>query len=124
PQPPSSQAAPPHGADGYGAWVAGLGVASSDGWSGGVGAGLASRLRIDPLVVRGVLVVAALFGLPMIFLYAAAWALLPDPEGRIHLRELLRGRIEPAQLGIFAGLLVGMPTVQPAPGRVLLVRQH
>ncbi len=122
PPPETERPAPSHRSDRFFAWVAGLGVARSDGWIGGVAAGIASRLRIDPLIVRGVLVVTALFGLPMIFLYAAAWALLPDPEGRIHLRELLRGRFEPAQLGIFAGLLVGMLTVTPTAGLFLIKR--
>ncbi|MFC7788833.1 PspC domain-containing protein [Microbacterium sp. MAHUQ-60] len=114
--------APTRPSDRFFAWVAGLGIARSDGWIGGVAAGIAARLRIDPLIVRGVLVVATLFGLPMIFLYAVAWALLPDPEGRIHLRELLRGRFEPAQLGILAGLLVGMLTVAPLSGAFLFER--
>ncbi|MGB3376199.1 MAG: PspC domain-containing protein, partial [Microbacterium sp.] len=123
PPPPETQrSAPPHRADRFFAWVAGLGLARSDGWIGGVAAGIASRLRIDPLIVRGVLVVAALFGLPMIFLYAAAWALLPDPEGRIHLRELIHGRFQPAHLGIFAGLLAGMLTVTPTAGLFLVER--
>jgi len=122
PTPPTEHPAPSHRSDRFFAWVAGLGVARSDGWIGGVGAGLASRLRIDPLVVRGVLVVAALFGLPMIFLYAAAWALLPDPEGRIHLRELLHGRFQAAHVGILAGLLIGMLTVTPTAGMFLVER--
>ncbi|MGQ7311883.1 PspC domain-containing protein [Microbacterium arabinogalactanolyticum] len=112
----------PRRSDRFFAWVSGLGVARSDGWIGGVAAGIASRLRIDPLIVRGILVVAALFGLPMILLYAVAWALLPDPEGRIHLRELLRGRFEPAQLGILAGFLIGMLSVTPTVGLFLVER--
>ena len=73
PPPPADQASPPrtavpHGAERFLLWVAGLGVVRSDGWLGGVAAGIAARLRIDPLIVRGVLVVAALFGLPVIFL--------------------------------------------------------
>ncbi|MDT0158315.1 PspC domain-containing protein [Microbacterium sp. ARD32] len=112
----------PHRSDRFFAWVSGLGVARSDGWIGGVAAGIASRLRIDPLIVRGILVVAALFGLPMILLYAVAWALLPDPEGRIHLRELLRGHFEPAQLGILAGFLLGMLSVTPTVGLFLAER--
>ncbi|WP_344690761.1 PspC domain-containing protein, partial [Microbacterium esteraromaticum] len=94
--------------DRFFAWVAGLGIARSDGWIGGVAAGLAARLRIDPLIVRGVLVVATLCGLPLVLVYALAWALLPDAEGRIHLRELIRGRFEPAQLGILAGVAFGL----------------
>lgn len=122
PSPPTERPQPPHRSDRFFAWVAGLGVARSDGWIGGVAAGVASRLRIDPLIVRGVLVVTALFGLPMILLYAVAWALLPDPEGRIHLRELLRGRFEPAQLGILAGFLIGMLSVTPTVGLFLVER--
>lgn len=121
--PPAPERPPlPRRSDRFFAWVSGLGVARSDGWIGGVAAGIASRLRIDPLIVRGILVVAALFGLPMILLYAVAWALLPDPEGRIHLRELLHGRFEPAQLGILAGFLLGLLSVTPTAGLFLLER--
>ncbi|MDQ0615456.1 phage shock protein PspC (stress-responsive transcriptional regulator) [Microbacterium sp. W4I4] len=123
PPPPETQRpASSQRSDRFFAWVAGLGLARSDGWIGGVAAGIASRLRIDPLVIRGILVVAALFGLPIIFLYAAAWALLPDPDGRIHLRELLRGRFEPAQLGILGGLVVGLLTIAPVSGPFLVER--
>ncbi|MFD5226422.1 PspC domain-containing protein [Microbacterium sp. NPDC058342] len=118
----SDRAEPPRRSDRFFAWVAGLGVARSDGWIGGVAAGLASRLRIDPLIVRGVLVVAAVCGLPLVLIYALAWALLPDPEGRIHLRELMRGRFEPAQLGILAGAVVGLFTLTPSAGILLLER--
>ncbi|GAA3940188.1 PspC domain-containing protein [Microbacterium soli] len=122
PPPAPERPAPPPRSDRFFSWVSGFGVARSDGWIGGVCAGIASRLRIDPLIVRGVFVVAALSGLPMIFLYAVAWALLPDPEGRIHLRELTRGRFEPAQLGILAGILLGMASITPAAGLLLVER--
>lgn len=106
--PPLDRPPAPRRSDRFFAWVAGLGIARSDGWIGGVAAGIASRLRIDPLIVRGVLVVATLCGLPLVVVYAVAWALLPDAEGRIHLRELMRGRFEPAQLGILAGVAFGL----------------
>lgn len=99
-------------------WVSGLGVARSDGWLGGVAAGIAARLRIDPLIVRGVLVVAALFGLPAIFLYAVAWALLPDADGRIHARDLLNRDYEPVQLGILALAAIGLIPTAPLTGRL------
>ncbi|MDR2998422.1 MAG: PspC domain-containing protein [Microbacterium sp.] len=114
--PPSATPPPPapHGSDRFFLWVAGLGLARSDGWVGGVCAGIAARLRIDPLIVRGILLVTALFGLPLAFLYAAAWALLPDAEGRIHLRDLLHGRFEAAQLGILALLILAfVPVANP-----------
>lgn len=108
----------PHGAERFLLWVAGLGVARSDGWLGGVAAGIAARLRIDPLIVRGVLMVAALFGLPVIFLYALAWALLPDLDGRVHVRDLLRRDYQPVQLGILGMAIVGLIPTAPLTGRV------
>ncbi|MCB8045790.1 PspC domain-containing protein [Microbacterium oxydans] len=127
PPPPADPDAPavggpgtgtPRGADRFLLWVAGLGVARSEGWLGGVAAGIAARLRIDPLIVRGVLVVAALFGLPVIFLYAAAWALLPDIDGRVHLRDLLRRDYQPVQWGILAMAVIGLFPTAPLAGRL------
>ncbi|KQR49039.1 hypothetical protein ASF87_09530 [Microbacterium sp. Leaf161] len=123
PPPPADQASPPktvapHGAERFLLWVAGLGVVRSDGWLGGVAAGIAARLRIDPLIVRGVLVVAALFGLPVIFLYALAWALLPDLDGRVHVRDLLRRDYEPVQLGLLGMAIVGLIPTAPLTGRL------
>ena len=127
PPPPADNAAPgagtpgpvaPHGAERFLRWVAGLGVARTDGWLGGVAAGIAARLRIDPLIVRGVLVIAALFGLPVIFLYAVAWALLPDIDGRVHARDLLRQTYQPVQLGILGMAIVGLVPTAPLTGRL------
>ncbi len=100
--------------DGFFAWCADLGLARTDGWIGGVSAGIAARLRIDPLIVRGIFVVVTLFGFPTLLVYAVAWALLPDTDGRIHLRELLRGRLEPAHAGILLAIVLGIVTVVPA----------
>src|SRR5665213_2958017 len=66
-------------------WMRGLHLIRTDGWIGGVCSAIANRLGIDPLIVRGIVVVAAILGAPVLLLYAAAWALLPDAEGRIHL---------------------------------------
>jgi phage shock protein PspC (stress-responsive transcriptional regulator) len=127
PPPPADHAAPasgtpgtgiPRGAERFLLWVAGLGVARTEGWLGGVSAGIAARLRIDPLIVRGVLVVAALFGLPVIFLYAAAWALLPDVDGRVHVRDLLRRDYQPVQWGILAMAVIGLFPTAPLAGRL------
>ncbi|MDQ0728391.1 PspC domain-containing protein [Microbacterium sp. W4I20] len=127
PPPPADHAAPgvgspaqavPQGAERFLLWVAGLGVARSEGWLGGVSAGIAARLRIDPLIVRGVLVVAALFGLPVIFLYAVAWALLPDLDGHVHARALLRRDYQPVQLGILGMAIIGLIPTAPLTGRL------
>jgi phage shock protein PspC (stress-responsive transcriptional regulator) len=72
------------------------------GWIGGVCAGIAARLGIDPLIVRGIVVVVAVLGGPALLLYAAAWLLLPDAANKIHLEELFRGRLESPLAGIAA----------------------
>lgn len=105
--------APERGSERFFLWISGLGVVRSDGWLGGVCAGVATRLRIDPLIVRGVLVVAALFGVPLIFLYAVAWVLLPDVDGRIHARDLLNRVFQPVQLGILAMAVIGLIPTTP-----------
>jgi phage shock protein PspC (stress-responsive transcriptional regulator) len=78
------------------------------GWIGGVAAGIAARLGIDPVIVRGVLLVFALFGAPAFLLYGAAWLLLPDTSGRIHLERLFAGVWDRALVGIALFLLVGL----------------
>jgi len=116
--PPPAPASVPHSSDRFFLWVAGIGVARSEGWLGGVAAGIAARLRIDPLIVRGILVVAALFGLPVIFLYPLAWALLPDVDGRTHARDLLRRDYQPVQLGILAMAVIGLVPTAPLTGTI------
>ena len=103
----------PGGGDRFFAWVSDLGMVRADGWLGGVCAGIASRIGVDPVIVRGVFVVAALFGLPVFVVYAVGWALLPDLEGRIHLRELVQRRFDPAIIGIAVMLVLGSFPVVP-----------
>ncbi|WP_157155145.1 PspC domain-containing protein [Diaminobutyricimonas sp. LJ205] len=86
------------------AWMRSIGLTRQPGWIGGVASGIALRLNIDPLVVRGIIVVVALLGAPMLLLYAAAWMLLPDHTGKIHAEELGNGRFEPPVAG--AGVMV------------------
>ncbi|WP_394554424.1 PspC domain-containing protein [Agromyces sp. MMS24-JH15] len=93
---------------GFFGWLRSLGVPRTPGWIGGVAAGIANRLGIDPLIVRGVLVVFALFGAPAFLAYGAAWLLLPNASGRIHLEQLLRGVWDSALIGIAIFLLVGL----------------
>ncbi|MGW4928552.1 PspC domain-containing protein [Agromyces sp. NPDC004153] len=100
--------APPPSEDRFFAWLRSLGVPRRPGWIGGVAAGIAARLGIDPIIVRGILVVVALF-LPVAFLaYGAAWLLLPDTTGRIHLESMLRGVFDSALVGVAAFALVGL----------------
>ncbi|MDR5701260.1 PspC domain-containing protein [Agromyces aerolatus] len=107
-EPPAPQAPPPATGSGFFGWLRSLGVPRLPGWIGGVAAGIAARLNIDPIIVRGVLVVFALFGAPAFLLYGAAWLLLPDASGRIHLERLFAGVWDRALVGIALFLLVGL----------------
>lgn len=110
---PPRPAGLPTGSDRFFSWARGLGVVRADAWLGGVCGGLAARLRIDPLIVRGLFVVTALLGFPALLVYAIAWALLPDTDGRIHLRELFHGRFDPATVGILILTIVSFVPVVP-----------
>jgi phage shock protein PspC (stress-responsive transcriptional regulator) len=95
------------------AWLRNLGVPRRAGWLGGVCAGVAARLGIDPIIVRGIVVVVALLGAPFVLLYAIAWVLLPDTAGEIHFERLTRGIVDPAIVGIAVMGVIGfIPLVQ------------
>jgi Putative stress-responsive transcriptional regulator len=86
----------------------GLGIVRGNGWIGGVCGGIAARLGIDPLIVRGIAVVIAVLGGPAFLLYAAGWLLLPDTQGDIHLERMIKGRLEPALIGIVVIVLFSL----------------
>ena len=100
--------APPVHSNRFFGWMRELDVQRRPGWIGGAATGLAARLGIDPLIVRGILVVIAILGGPVLFLYAAAWALLPNEKGVIHLEELFRGRFTSAIAGIGALVILSL----------------
>jgi phage shock protein PspC (stress-responsive transcriptional regulator) len=115
--PPAAQQAfpppPPPRNNRFFDWIRGLGILRTRGWIGGVCAGVAARLGIDPILVRGIVVVIAVLGGPVVLLYAAAWLLLPDDNDVIHAEELGRGRFSPAIAGIGAlALLSLLPLTQ------------
>jgi phage shock protein PspC (stress-responsive transcriptional regulator) len=94
-------------------WMRSLGIHREAGWVGGVAAGIATRLGIDPSIVRGIFVVVALMGGPAALIYAAAWLLLPDVNDKIHLDVLLKGTVESPIGGIGGMVLLAMvPTAQ------------
>ncbi|WP_344312322.1 PspC domain-containing protein, partial [Agromyces terreus] len=98
---------------GFYPWLRRLGLPRRAGWLGGVCAGIGARLGIDPIIVRGIVVVVAVLGAPFVLLYAVAWLLLPDVEGRIHLERLTRGIVDPAVVGIAVMAVLGfIPLVQ------------
>jgi len=103
--PPASA---PYAGNRFFAWMRSLGLTREPGWVGGVCAGIASRLGVDPLIVRGIFVVVAVLGGPALLVYAAAWLLLPDRDDKIHLEEVFSGRLESPIAGIGALILFSM----------------
>jgi phage shock protein PspC (stress-responsive transcriptional regulator) len=64
---------------------------------GGVAAGLAEYLDIDPTIVRVGWVLAVVFGLPLAILaYLILWVIMPSPDGR-EAGDLASGRAEPSR---------------------------
>ncbi len=108
PPAPETPAAPPTAGNRFFSWIRGIDIRREPGWIGGVCAGVAARLGIDPLIVRGIAVVIAALGGPAILLYAAAWLLLPDANNKIHLEEVFRGTLEPAIAGIGALIVLSL----------------
>ena len=87
-------------------WIRGSGLGrDGDRWIAGVCGGIAARTGLDPLIVRGIAVVIAILGGPVVFAYAIGWALLPRGAGRIYAEDAIRGRFEPAMIAIGALLL-------------------
>lgn len=114
-QTPFAGAVPPgrHGS-GFFDWIRGLGVRRGrDRWIGGVASGIAERLGIDPVIVRGVFVVLALFFGVGVLAYGIAWALLPEPDGRIHVEEVGHGHWSAGMTGAAVFILLGLS----GPGR-------
>ncbi|MDL9979032.1 PspC domain-containing protein [Microbacterium sp. ASV49] len=111
--PPPRPAGVPQPDSRFFAWIRGFGVVRSQGWLGGVCAGIAARLGVDPVIIRGVFVVAALVGFPALLVYAIAWALLPATDGRIVLQRLARGGFDPAIIAIVIMAVIAMVPVVP-----------
>jgi phage shock protein PspC (stress-responsive transcriptional regulator) len=89
-------------------WLRALDVRRDQGWVGGVCAGIAGRIGVDPLLVRGIVVVTAVLGGPIALLYAVAWLLIPHRDGRLHVEEFTRGRFTSAHAGIAALLVLAL----------------
>ena len=65
-------------------------------WIGGVCSGLATRLNVDPVLIRIAAVFAGLFFGVGITMYLVAWALLPDDGGTIHAERAWKERHVPS----------------------------
>lgn len=96
----------PDGLEALPAWlrraVRGWGVRRSpSSWVGGVLGGVAERYRIDPLLARGVFVALCVVSAGVgLLAYAAAWAVLPDADGRVQYGRLRRGEWQDATVAI------------------------
>lgn len=88
-------------------WVRSLGfVRGRDRWLAGVCGAIAARTGLDPLIVRGIAVVVAVLGGPILFLYAVGWALIPDQSGRSLVEQAVHQVFEPAMIAVGALLLL------------------
>jgi phage shock protein PspC (stress-responsive transcriptional regulator) len=113
PEEPTFTAEPPPPRNRFFGWIRLTGIQRGPGWIGGVCSGIAERLGIDPLIVRGIVVVVAVMGGPAILFYAAAWLLLPDRKDLIHLEQLIAGKTSSALAGIGALVLLSfLPLTQ------------
>ncbi|MCU1518152.1 MAG: hypothetical protein JWQ75_2873 [Pseudarthrobacter sp.] len=90
-------------------WIRGHGVQRGrDRWIGGVSSGIADRMGVDPLIVRGIFIVLTLFAGIGVLLYGLAWAFLPEPDGRIHVQEAGAGRWSTGMTGALITTVIGL----------------
>lgn len=112
---PDPSAAPPHSepqpptAHRFFAWLRSLNIRrGQDRWIGGVASGIAARIGIDPVIVRGLFILFVIFGGIGVLLYGLAWALLPEPDGRIHLEGATRGYWSDGMTGALTVTIFGL----------------
>ncbi|GAA1123303.1 PspC domain-containing protein [Arthrobacter flavus] len=90
-------------------WLRGLGIVrGQDRWIGGVASGIAVRTGLDPVLIRGGFILLAIFGGVGILLYGLAWALLPEPDGRIHLESATQGSWTSGMTGALILTIMGI----------------
>ena len=90
-------------------WFRSLGMPrGADRWIGGVASGVGHRTGLDPVLVRGLFILVALFGGFGVLLYGLAWALLPEADGRIHAEEAGRGHWTAGMTGALIATVLGL----------------
>ncbi len=103
---------PPASPQNFFDWIRGQGIyRGRDRWIGGVASGIAQRLGVDPLIIRGVLIVLTIFAGVGVLVYGIAWALLPEPDGRIHVQEAAAGRWTSGMTGALITSVIGFPSL-------------
>lgn len=82
----------PSGIDRFFGWLRALDFRrqSDDKWLAGVCSGIATRLGVDPLIIRAALIVLILFGGIGITLYLIAWAFVPNERNEIIAERAIR----------------------------------
>ena len=94
---------------GFFGWIRSLRVTrGQDRWIGGVATGVSARTGLDVVLVRGLFVVLAIFGGIGLLAYGLAWALLPEPDGRIHAESAARGSWTSGMTGALVVSLLGL----------------
>lgn len=106
---PSSADGPSGPGAGFFGWVRSLRITrGQDRWIGGVATGISARTGLDVVLVRGLFVVLAIFGGIGLLVYGLAWALLPEPDGRIHAESAARGSWTSGMTGALVASLLGL----------------
>lgn len=94
---------------GFFGWLRSLRITrGQDRWIGGVATGVSARTGLDVVLVRGLFVVLAIFGGIGLLAYGLAWALLPEPDGRIHAESAARGSWTSGMTGALVVSLLGL----------------
>ncbi|GMA22631.1 hypothetical protein GCM10025864_03900 [Luteimicrobium album] len=100
---------PRNGTESFFEWIDRLGLRRTDErWLSGTAGGVARRLGVDPLIVRGLWFVLCLVGGVGLILYAIGWALLPDDrDGRSLVQDAVHGRFRGELVGAIIAFVLG-----------------
>lgn len=94
---------------GFFTWIRNLRIhRGQDRWIGGVATGISARTGLDVILIRGIFVVLGIFGGIGLLAYGLAWALLPEPDGRIHAESAARGSWTSGMTGALVTSLLGL----------------
>lgn len=101
---------PANGLDRFFGWLRSVDLRrdGDDKWLAGVCSGIASRLGVDPIVIRAVLVLLVVLGGVGITVYLIAWAFLPNNREEIIAEKALR---DGDVLGIILLVVVGLSLI-------------
>lgn len=98
------------GLDRFFGWIRSLDLRrdTDEKWLAGVCSGIATRLGVDPIVIRAVLVLLVVLGGVGITVYLIAWAFLPNNRGEIVAERALR---DGDVLGIILLVIIGLSLI-------------